>query len=117
MPIGFERVVPIATILSIWNRHFHAYVAWTTDRTVVDVRRLASRTWRRAVSDSNDDRKRELECLRLASDLMRLAQHRLSPDLKAHCVAMAKFWAGGAEGKPAGSVGTEHAGIQSVLRH
>ena len=51
------------------------------------------------MSGSNDDRKRELECLRLASDLMRLARHHLNPDLKAHCVAMAKIWSGEADGK------------------
>jgi hypothetical protein len=96
-------------------------VAWTTDRTAIDVRTLASRSWRRAVSGSNDDRKRELECLRLASDLMALAQHHPNPDLKVHCVAMAKFWSGEAVGKPARNDGKndgiEHVGIQSVLLH
>jgi hypothetical protein len=64
------------------------------------------------MSDSNRDQKRELERQRLASDLMQLAKDDLNPDLKAHCVAMAKIWSGETNGKPAGQ-----AGIQSVLRH
>jgi hypothetical protein len=47
------------------------------------------------MSDSNDrrdDQKRELECLRLASDLRQLARETLSPDLKAHCLRLAKQW-------------------------
>jgi hypothetical protein len=49
------------------------------------------------MSDSNDrrdDQKRELECLRLASDLRQLAKETLAPDLKAHCLRMAKLWSG-----------------------
>ena len=49
------------------------------------------------MSDSNDrrdDQKRELECLRLASDLRQLAKDTLDPDLKAHCLRMAKHWSG-----------------------
>jgi hypothetical protein len=41
------------------------------------------------MSDSENDRKHELECLRLASDLTLLATETLSPDLKAHCLRMA----------------------------
>jgi hypothetical protein len=44
------------------------------------------------VSDSNDEQKRELECLRLASDLMQLSRETLNPDLKAHCLRMAGVW-------------------------
>jgi hypothetical protein len=47
------------------------------------------------MSDSNDrrdDQKRELECLRLASDLRQLAKETLDPDLRAHCLRMAKHW-------------------------
>lgn len=44
------------------------------------------------MSDSENDSKRELECLRLASDLMQLANETLDPDLKAHCLRMAKQW-------------------------
>ena len=47
------------------------------------------------MSDSNDrrdDQKRELECLRLASDLTQLAKETLDPDLKVHCLRMAKQW-------------------------
>ncbi|MGA2054704.1 MAG: hypothetical protein ABSG88_05305 [Bradyrhizobium sp.] len=49
------------------------------------------------MSDSNDrrdDQKLELECLRLASDLKQLAKETLDPDLKAHCLRMAKQWSG-----------------------
>jgi hypothetical protein len=46
------------------------------------------------MSDSENDRKLELEWLRLASDLQRLANETLNPDLKAHCLRMAKQWSG-----------------------
>jgi hypothetical protein len=39
--------------------------------------------------DSESDQKRDLECLRLASDLMQLASASLNPELKAHCLRMA----------------------------
>jgi hypothetical protein len=64
------------------------------------------------VSDSNYDRKRELECLRLASDLMQLAAD-LNPHLKAHCLRMAKVWSGEAEKTPAENAWAEHTGTQS----
>jgi hypothetical protein len=41
------------------------------------------------VSDSNIERKRELECLRLASDLQQLSRETLNPNFRAHCVRMA----------------------------
>jgi hypothetical protein len=44
------------------------------------------------VSDSNNEQKRELECLRLASDLMQLWRETLNLDLKAHCLRMAGVW-------------------------
>jgi hypothetical protein len=44
------------------------------------------------VSDSENDNKRELECLRLASDLMQLSRETLNPNLKAHCLRMAEVW-------------------------
>jgi hypothetical protein len=43
--------------------------------------------------DPEYERKRRLECLRLASDLMQLAKHDLEPALKAHCLRMANVWA------------------------
>jgi hypothetical protein len=52
------------------------------------------------MSDSNDrrdDQKRELECLRLASDLRQLAKETLDPDLRAHCLRMAKQWSNQAD--------------------
>lgn len=42
--------------------------------------------------DQRDDQKLELESLRLASDLRQLAKQTLDPDLKAHCLRMAKEW-------------------------
>jgi hypothetical protein len=45
--------------------------------------------WEVRMSNSENDRKRELECLRLASDLTQLATETLNPDLKAHCLRMA----------------------------
>jgi hypothetical protein len=44
------------------------------------------------VSNSNNERKRALECLRLASDLMQLSRETLDPNLKAHCLRMAGVW-------------------------
>jgi hypothetical protein len=41
------------------------------------------------MSDAENNRKRELEFLRLASDLTQLATETLNPDLKAHCLRMA----------------------------
>lgn len=44
------------------------------------------------MSDSNDEQKRALECLRLASDLTQLSRETLNLDLKAHCLRMADVW-------------------------
>jgi hypothetical protein len=44
------------------------------------------------MTDSNNEQKRALECLRLASDLMQLSQETLNPHLKAHCLRMAGVW-------------------------
>jgi hypothetical protein len=49
------------------------------------------------VSESDDELKRSLECLRLASDLVQLAHNTLNPDLKAHCLHMARIWSDRAE--------------------
>jgi hypothetical protein len=43
--------------------------------------------------DSEDERKRDLECLRLASDLIQMGRRTLNPRLKAHCLRMAEAWA------------------------
>jgi hypothetical protein len=48
-------------------------------------------------SDSEYERKRQLECLRLASDLVQLAKGDLEPALKAHCLRMARAWTDQAE--------------------
>ena len=44
------------------------------------------------LSDSNNQRKRELERLRLASDLTQLRRDTLNPNLRPHCVRTAKMW-------------------------
>jgi hypothetical protein len=41
------------------------------------------------MTDSESDQKRDLECLRLASDLMQLASAELNPELKVHCLRLA----------------------------
>lgn len=45
-----------------------------------------------AVSEADRELKLDLECLRLASDLMQLSRDALNPDLQAHCIQMAKYW-------------------------
>jgi hypothetical protein len=70
-----------------------------------------------AVSDSNYDRKRGLECLRLASDLKQLAKDTLNPDLKAHFLRMAEAWSGEAEKNPAEYAWAKYTGVQSALYH
>jgi hypothetical protein len=62
--------------------------------------------------DSENDRKRQLECLRLASDLTQLATDTLNLDLKAHCLRMAKIWTGQAEQGPIDTIP-----LQSVSYH
>ncbi len=44
------------------------------------------------MSNSDDEQKRALESLRLASDLMQLSRETLNPNLKAHCLRMAAVW-------------------------
>ena len=46
------------------------------------------------MSDAESDSKFELELLRLASDLRQIAKETLDPDLKEHCLRMAKQWSG-----------------------
>jgi len=64
------------------------------------------------MSSSENDRKRELECLRLASDLTQLATETLNLNLKAHCVRMASIWNDQAEQGPMGIIP-----LQSVAYH
>jgi hypothetical protein len=66
------------------------------------------------MDDSENDCRYELECLRLVSDLKQLAKDTLNPDLKAHCLRMAKHWSGEA-GAPAKTTGTEYIGADRVL--
>jgi hypothetical protein len=90
-------------------------VVWTTDSDSLSVQKCASYLEEAAVSDSNYDRKRELECLRLAADLIQLAADTLNPHLKAHCLRVAKVWSGEAEKTPVKYV--RHTGAQSTLYH
>jgi hypothetical protein len=64
------------------------------------------------MSDPDNDRRRELEEQRLASDLLELAAATLNPHLKRHCFRMAELWSGQADQGP-----TKYYGIQSVLLH
>jgi hypothetical protein len=64
------------------------------------------------LSDPENERKRELECLRLASDLRQLASDALDPELSAHCVRMAKVWSDKCALGPAGN-----SSVESVLYH
>ena len=52
------------------------------------------------MSESENQRKLELECMRLASDLMELASDTLNPHLKAHCIRMAELWSDRADQEP-----------------
>jgi hypothetical protein len=52
------------------------------------------------VSNSNNEQKRALECLRLASDLMQLSKETLNLHLKAHCLRMADVWTDRAARRP-----------------
>ena len=66
------------------------------------------------MSDSNDrrdDQKRELERLRLVSDLRQLAKETLDPDLKAYCLQMAKQW------DEADEPAKDDTGVDKDLRH
>jgi hypothetical protein len=53
-----------------------------------------------AVSEADDEINRDLECLRLASDFMRLSRDTLNPALRLHCVRMAEYWSDRANGDP-----------------
>jgi hypothetical protein len=70
-----------------------------------------------SVSGSNFDHRRELECLRLASELTQLAADTSNPHLKAHCVRMAKVWSGEAEKKPAEFGTAREHDAPRTLRH
>jgi hypothetical protein len=54
----------------------------------------------------------ELQCLRLASDLVNLATGISNPDLKAHCIRMAKALTDQAENSL-----TEKTPMEGVLHH
>jgi hypothetical protein len=52
------------------------------------------------VPDNEKERQSHLECLRLASDLRQFADRALSPELREHCLRMAKDWSDRAEASP-----------------
>jgi hypothetical protein len=52
------------------------------------------------VSGADNELKRDLECLRLASDFMQMSRDALNPELRAHCIRMAKYWSDGTNGGP-----------------
>jgi hypothetical protein len=60
------------------------------------------------MSDSDDTLKRDLECLRLASDCMQLASGVLSPALRSHLRAMARVWTAMAGCEPGEEAPTRH---------
>ncbi len=61
--------------------------------------------------DMANERKRELECLRLAADFAQLGRDTLNPVLRAHCVRMAEMWSGQFCWDP------QDSSVQSVLYH
>ena len=69
------------------------------------------------MSNSDYERNRDLECLRLASDLMQLAAETSDPYLKGHWLWMARVWSGKAEKKPAQYTWPEQTGSQNALHH
>ncbi len=73
----------------------HRLVAWTTDTPSEACDRILSR--RIVVSQDSNEFKRDLECLRLASDFIQMSHDTLNPELRAHCARMASFWSGQAE--------------------
>jgi hypothetical protein len=64
------------------------------------------------MSDSENDTKFELERLRLVSDLTQLAKETFNPNLKEHCLRMAKQWSGEVD-EPASS----YQGRCSIMTH
>jgi hypothetical protein len=52
------------------------------------------------VSDTDKVLTRDLECLRLASDLIQLSRDTLNPELRAHCARMASYWSGEVDRDP-----------------
>jgi hypothetical protein len=67
-------------------------VVWTTDTGHRSVRRQQALPRGLVVSNADEELKRDLECLRLASDFIQLSRDTLDPDLQAHCVRMANYW-------------------------
>jgi hypothetical protein len=44
------------------------------------------------VSNADKELKRDLECLRLASDFIQMSRDTLDPNLRAHFLRMAEYW-------------------------
>ena len=52
------------------------------------------------MSEADNELKRDLECLRLASDFIQLSRDTLNPELRAHCDRMARYWTEITDGNP-----------------
>jgi hypothetical protein len=63
------------------------------------------------LSNPRNERKRELEYLRLASDLSQLARDTANPGLRVRCVRMASYWSDQAQGL------VEKFPMQSIVYH
>ena len=63
------------------------------------------------MSNPRNERKRELEYLRLASDLSQLARDTANPGLRVRCVRMARYWSDQAQGL------VEKFPMQSIVYH
>ena len=98
-PKEMQRVELVGEGLQNTPGHECCYVVRTTDWRPHSVRWLGPASQRCAMSepDPEYERKRQLECLRLASDLRQLAKEDLEPGLKAHCLRMAGAWTDQAE--------------------
>jgi hypothetical protein len=76
-------------------------VAWTTDRTRNVCNDPGSRASRRcAVPESDNSRKHELECMRLAADCMQLVGDVHNPALQSLFLRMARVWSNLADQGP-----------------
>lgn len=87
---GFQGDVEYSRTRKYWR----CLVVWTTDKGYGSVRRhrLSGRQY--VLSNADKELKLDLECLRLASDLIQMSRDTLDPDLRAHFIRMAAYWSG-----------------------
>ncbi|WP_041802202.1 hypothetical protein [Rhodopseudomonas palustris] len=62
--------------------------------------------------DRDEERRLELECLRLAADFRQIASDTLNPELRIQCLRMAKLWS-----EPATDGPTERIAPLSLAAH